>query len=69
MGRSLRTDIPQLLATLASEWEYLIEFRKRDKEKDKQKANYDRRVRFSTYMQYREPICLGNCYFYLLLGS
>ena len=46
MGRSLRTDIPQLPATLTPEWSYLPDFRKKDKgEKQKQKTNFDRRHR------------------------
>ena len=43
MGRPLRTDVPQLPATLTPEWSYLPEFREKDKvEKLKQKSNYDR---------------------------
>ena len=46
MGRSLKTDVPQLPATLAHEWSYLPDFREKDKgDKQKQKANYDQRHR------------------------
>ena len=46
MGRSLRTDIPQLPATLTPEWTYLPDFREKDqREKQKQKANFDQRHR------------------------
>ena len=42
MGRPLRTDVPQLPATLIPEWSYLPEFHEKDKvEKLKQKSNYD----------------------------
>ncbi len=42
MGRLLRTDVPQLPATLTPEWSYLPEFREKEKlEKLKQNDNYD----------------------------
>ena len=46
MGRPLRTNVPQLPATLTPEWSYLTEFCEKEKvEKLKQKGNYDRRHR------------------------
>ena len=46
MGRSLRTNVPQVTTHLIPKWSYLEEFREKDKYfKEKQKRDYDRHYR------------------------
>ena len=48
MGRSLRSNIPQIPQSFVPEWSYLTEFREKDaEEKRKQKTNFDLRHRVS----------------------
>ena len=48
MGRSLRTNVPQVTTHLIPKWSYLEEFREKDKDfKEKQKRDYDHHYRTS----------------------
>ena len=48
MGRSLRTNVPQVTTHLIPKWSYLEEFREKDKYfQEKQKRDYDRHYRTS----------------------
>ena len=52
MGRTLRTDVPQLSKNYQPEWQYLTDFRQREEEyRDDQKRNYDNRHRSKDLVQ------------------
>ena len=52
MGRTLRTDVPQLTKNYQPEWQYLTDFRQREeKYRDDQKRNYNDRHRSKDLVQ------------------
>lgn len=52
MGRTLRTDVPQLPAVYEPEWQYLKDFRQREeKYREDQKRNYDDHHRTKTLVE------------------
>lgn len=51
MGRTLRADVPQLPMVYQPEWQYLNDFRRREKYRDDQKRNYDNRHRSKSLVE------------------
>ena len=46
MGRKLRTDVPSIVTSLIPQWEFLRDFREKDRErKEKQKTQFNKRHR------------------------